>query len=234
MKSKWIHYIVYAVLFVIISVLMAIAFSQRTKIKIADNNIEALRDTVTSTKLKNDELLSYKKAYILKSSEFSEYINITDKKIKELEKKLDSKIESVVIVETKTEIDTVYMESNLTSGDTIMVDFFYKDNWLSLNGNVGIFNNTSFATMNNISMNVPLTIGLTKDNTYFATTECPYISFPEINGAASEKIAKKKTGRTIGLQVGLGAFCGYDPIVGRTTFAVGIYGGFGIGWGLSY
>jgi hypothetical protein len=86
-------------------------------------------------------------------------------------------------------------------------NFSFSDNWLSLSGTT-IYKDYKFSTtLNNLSMDVPLKIGTTKDNTWFVTTENPYVSFSSIEGASIEKVKPKRF--SLSIQTGLGLSYGY-------------------------
>ena len=96
-------------------------------------------------------------------------------------------------------------------------DFSFSDNWLSLSGTT-IYKDYKFSTtLNNLSMDVPLRIGTTKDNTWFVTTENPYVSFSSIEGASIEKAKPKRFSLSIhagvGLSYGYGISSSVDGIV---------------------
>jgi hypothetical protein len=95
--------------------------------------------------------------------------------------------------------------------------------------------NTS-TTLNNMSMSVPLELGITDDNQFFAVSKNPYIVITDVNGAKilSNKNKPKRwcVGPTI--TVGIGYGCGTDFNGGsiKKGLIVGVMGGFSVTYNL--
>lgn len=202
----------------------------------AENNIEAIKDTVKTYKLKNDELLYAQQGFLLEKAELEKYIGISKKTINELEKELDSKIALISKLEGNVRIDTLeVIDSIFIDNDTLFNNFVYQDNWLYLNGLTKYYDNISNTTINTIAMSAPITIGTTKDNQWFVTSENPYITFTDIKGANLEKAKPKRW--ALGVQVGLGVIggagiCGSSDNIVRSGWVIG-FGPY-IGIGISY
>ena len=86
-------------------------------------------------------------------------------------------------------------------------------------------------------MDVPLKIGTTKDNTWFVTTDNPYVSFSSLEGASLDKTKPKRF--SLSLHTGIGLSYGYG-ISGSTDeiirngwfFGPAIHIGAGVSWKL--
>lgn len=200
-------------LLLIILVILATSFIMSTsctkqKLDIAENNISALTDTISTYKLKNGELLYEKQGYIAEKEQLSTFIRVQESEIKELEKKLGSAISTITKLKQEVKVDTLKLIDSvyLYEGET-RNDFSFSDNWLSLSGTT-IYKDYKFSTtLNNLSMDVPLKVGTTKDNKWFVTTENPYVSFSSIEGASIEKAKPKRFSLTV--HAGLGLSYGY-------------------------
>lgn len=223
-------------LFLIVCGLSVYNVTTKNDLTKAENNIVAIQDTVKAYKLKNGELLYAQQGFLLEKAELEEYIDISKKTINELEKELDSKIALISKLEGNVRIDTLeVVDSIFISNDTLFNNFVYQDNWLYLNGLTKYYDNISNTTINTISMNAPITIGTTKDNQWFVTSENPYITFTDIKGANLEKAKPKRW--SLGVQVGLGVIggigiCGSSDKIVRSGWVVG-FGPY-VGIGLNY
>ena len=208
----------------IILVILATSFIMSTsctkqRLDIAENNISALTDTLSTYKLKNGELLYEKQGYITEKEQLSTFISVQESEIKELEKKLGSAVSTIAKLKQEVKVDTLKLIDSVYvyEKDEIRNDFSFSDNWLSLSGTT-IYKDYKFSTtLNNLSMEVPLKIGTTKDNTWFVTTENPYVSFSSIEGASIEKVKPKRFSLSIyagvGLSYGYGISSSVDGIV---------------------
>jgi hypothetical protein len=206
------------------------------KLDITENNIKALTDTVNVYSLKNQNLLYEKQGYILDKQDLEKYIDIKEKEIKEIEKKLDSSIETIAKLKGQVSIDTIQViDSVYIKDDVLYNEFSYKDDWVFISGITTYENELFNTTLNTISMDIPLKVGTTKDNQWFVTSENPYVNFTSIEGANIEKSKPKRWSVTAG--VGVGAVGGWgisgasDGFV-RDGWIVGI--GFYAGVGISY
>lgn len=235
LKNNW------KVVLLIILVILTTSFIMSTsctkqKLDIAENNISALTDTLSTYKLKNGELLYEKQGYIAEKEQLSTFIGLQESEIKELEKKLSSAVSTIVKLKQEVKVDTLKLiDSVYIYDDEIRNDFSFSDNWLSLSGTT-IYKDCNFSTtLNNLSMDVPLKIGTTKDNSWFVTTENPYVSFSSIEGASIEKTKPKRF--SLSIHAGVGLSYGYG-ILGANDGLVRSGWFFGpavhIGAGVSY
>lgn len=135
-----------------------------------------------------------------------EELEMTKSELKEIQKKV-GQVKTITKIETHIKTDTIYMENTVeVRGDTIIAPFEHFDEWVGLSGQTTIFENKSLTRLNGISMHVPLTIGQSENNTFFATTPNPYVRFTNIVGVSKPEPKKKHWG--IGINVGPGLY--YD------------------------
>lgn len=237
-KDNWKNILLIVFFFITLSLVMSTTCASKN-LHIAENNISALTDTLNCYEMRNGELLYEKQGYILEKKHLEEYIGVCEKDIRELENKLECALSTISKMQAHVKIDTIYMTDTTFIYDDGLVrnDFTYNNEWLSLSG-ITTYNGCKFSTqINSIYMDVPLKIGTTKDNTWFATTENPYVNFSCIEGANLEKVKQKRW--SFGIQLGVGVFGGVgvtgcsDGIM-RTgwTIGTGFYGGIGFSYKL--
>jgi hypothetical protein len=230
------------ILCVLCLVLIGVTTCQHKDNSILENNIAALNDSVHTYQLKNGELMYEKQGYIAEKAELEKYIGIKESEIKEIEKKLKSALATIANLRAQVRIDTVQMRDSIEvlPDSTYNCHFNYNDKWLAINGTTQVkldpFN--SHTILNNINMEVPLKVGMTKDNKWFVTSENPYVQFTQVEGANLDSNKQKRW--SLSLQVGLGGFVGYGasfPVHSGTVQSgivagVGLYGGLGFSYRL--
>lgn len=185
------------------------------KITLLTHNLEAVKDSLTTSKLENGDLLSSKQTLILDKKELSEELNISKNTIKEIEKTLNSKIAHIAKLEAQIKLkdtiwmkpDTVYVKENYT-----IKKFTWHDEWAMVKSSViGDNVNNSKMTIDKLYINTPVEVGLTEDYNFWVKTPNPYIV---INGITSAVIDG-------------------SPIKAKDKrFHHGIYVGFGFNYGL--
>jgi hypothetical protein len=167
-----------------------------------------------------------------------DYVTIKDKSTDTLTKALPNKITTIrtVIDYVKNKFITIQttskLKNNLQRIGENDPDFMYSDKWISINGkNNIIFEQNKLkdisTSLDSVSMELDLRIGLTKSNKFFVETSNPYVKFSSIEGAyLNKKVADTKRVKfTWGFQLGFGASYGLI----NKNMDVGPYGGFGIG-----
>lgn len=197
-----------------------------------EENIEAYKDSIHTLNLSNGELLAYKKSFMDENNNLHEYLNMSKKEYKELEKKLNEKIDYISELESNIRVDSIVMHDSVYIGfdSTLIIPFSYTDKWVSLGGETTVFDSACAETrIDGIKMDIPLVVGFDRNNKFFAETENPYVNFTSINSAVSTKNNKQKRWN-VGLQVGVGAQ--YDII--HKTLGVGPYVGVGIAYGFDF
>ena len=197
-----------------------------------EESIEAYRDSIHTLHLSNGELLAYKKSFMDENKSLHEYLNMSKKEYKELEKKLKEKIDYISELESNIRVDSIviYDSVYIDSDSTLIIPFSYSDKWIALGGETTVFYFTCAETrIDSIKMDIPLVVGFDRNNKFFAETENPYVNFTSINSAVSTKNNKPKRWN-VGFQVGVGAQ--YDLI--HKTLGVGPYVGLGISYGFDF
>jgi hypothetical protein len=225
----WLMIIAEAMLFLFIMTMMNRCNSE--KVDVLETNIIGYRDSLKTVELKNGELISYKQSLILNNEALREELNISKTEIKDLEKKLDSKIAQVNKLSSMLQMkDTVFMKSDtvyINSDSTSTKIFKWSDNWTELTANVtGASIIESNLALYDFRVKVPLEFGITEDYKVWAKSPNPYLVIEDISSATvyGSTIYPKKKRWSWGLQVGFGA--GYDVISKR--FVVGPYAGAGV------
>ena len=201
--------------------------------KTNQQNLKAAQNELYEVKLKNGELLSVRDSYIATIDDLESLLDVSKNEIKDLQRKLDSKIAYIAKIETDTKIeyievvrDSIIYVNN--KPDNIILPFHYNDKWLNIKGQNNIKIGENFecnTTLNKISINTPLTVGVTDDYQIFVSSSNPYIHFNEIEGAVLDK-SKFRPRKKIfnwGFQMGFGPM--YDII--DNDISVGIYCGVG-------
>ena len=225
-------YIGEAVIFITIIALLWGYFS--SKLDVSEQNLKAAKGRMEQVELKNGELLAHRDSYIASINDLEELLDISKKEAKEIQRKLDSKIAYISKIESEVRIE--YIETVRDSIIYINNDpkeatstFRYNDKWIDLIGRNDFTFGETFSyntTIESLSMDVPLNVGLTNDYQIFVKTSNPYVSFSSIDGAViNNSILKPRKKRfSWGLQLGVGAM--YDIL--NKNVAVGPYGGLGV------
>lgn len=184
--------------------------NQNRKMDKYENNYAAAKDTIEYYKMKNGELMAEKQMYIMNEKELREQLGLSKDEINDLKKKLGAGIKTITKVETRVVIDTIVMQSEpiYVDKDTLSGRFSFTDNWLAMNGRINYGRGNLTTTLDNATMSVPLTVGMSDDYKYFVSTNNPYVTITEINGVVNEKMIPKKKHWGIGINVGPGVY--YD------------------------
>lgn len=226
----------YSTICILLGLLVLFIFlfiNKRDNLNIAEHNIKSLNDTIRVEKLKNGELIEYKNSLIIEKSELEKYLCITNKEIKELERKLNEKVLYISKLEGEIRVDTLFLKDSVSTNDSITYIYHFNDinKYYQLSGYTEVDgNNKGNTVITNNTMNMKLKVGLDDDWKIFVTSDNPYITFSGIDGAVLDKdvylkrIKQKKWG--IGIQAGIGMQYGLI----HKTFDVGPY----IGVGISY
>lgn len=203
--------------------------AKNDNIKIYKNNIEALSNELDSFRLKNNELVVTKQNLILEKNKLEEYLDISKKEIKELEKKLDSKIKYIASIEGKVTMDTVEIHDSIyiDPNGNMSLYFDYTDKWVTLGGHSTQTTFDDFyTTLDTLSMNVPLKVGLTDDRKIFVQSSNPYMNITDIKGAYVDESQLRKIINRFGLCFYLGWGVQYGMFTQK--FDTGPQAGFGV------
>lgn len=201
----------------------------------ANRTISALRDSIEVVELKNGDLLYEKQSLLVEKAELEEYLDVSKKEIKEIERSLNSSLAYIADLEGKISLtkEITVRDSLIYVHDTLTrYSFDYKDNWLEINGLTDIRGKDAFTTLQTISVPMNLSVGLTENYNIFVKTDNPYVSFNNITGAVIDKstIYPRPKRFNIGIQVGVGPQ--YDFV--HRTLGVGVYAGFGLSYGFCF
>ena len=146
-----------------------------------DNYYTAI-DSVNVIQTKNNELIYERDNFKLNYDELDKQ---SQRKIKELERELDKQIKYISELKGNINIDTLIIKDSVyVSDDITHIIFNYSDDWFKVNGTT-LLGQDTITTINNIYMDVPLTLGLTQDgnkSSIFVNTKNPYVTFSNIEG----------------------------------------------------
>ena len=227
-KKTLLGYIIEGVIFIAIIAAVWGFFSNR--LDTSEQNLKAARGHIEQVELKNGELLTARDSYIATISDLEDLLDISKQEIRDIQRQLDSKVAYISKIESEVRVE--YIETVRDSIIYINSDpnvatstFRYNDKWVDLIGRNDFTFGEKFSyntTIESLSIDVPLNVGLTNDYQIFVKTPNPYVSFSSIDGAVIDnsvlKPRKKRFGW--GLHGGIGVM--YDVIdndiaVGPTT-----------------
>lgn len=204
-KQTWILLGIEALMF--IGLIIGVKSCDNAKINDVEQNLLASRDTIEMLHMKNGELVYEKSLYILKEKELLNQLEMTKKELDDVKKQIGQPV-VITKVETKLQYDTIWStkDSIIYRDKETIALFRYDDEWLSFDGKTYINDSTSRTQINNINIPVPLTIGITEDYKFFASSKNPHLTITEINGAVikdkSLNQQKKRWSHGISLSVG--------------------------------
>ncbi len=175
-----------------------------------EQNWKAAMDSVKYYKLENGNLLAERASFILSEQKMCKQLDMSNTELKELKKKLGSTIAQLAKVQSEVRVDSILIPSDpiYISQDSIIAPIQYRDSWMTLSGQYNYANGTGLTSIYNLSMDVPLTIGQTKDMQYFVTSSNPYVHVTDIVSTINEKVVPKK--KHWGFGVSIGPSIGYD------------------------
>lgn len=221
-----------AILFILLSLMIGIIIRKNNNITIIENNLSAATEKIEVLKTTNGDLLAKNRSYITTINSLEDYINISKKEVKDLQKTLDDKILYISELETLINIKPteVHDTTVVYKDSTFNFTFNFSDKWYKLIGNSSFDYNRVKTEINTLYVNVPLCVGLTDDWKIFVTTPNPYVVFNDIEGALLDKevYLKQQKKKRLGISISLGIYTGYD------LFDKSIYIGPGAGCGVSY
>ena len=194
------------------------------------HNYEVLRDSIEVIKTKHGEVLYENGSLIIEKKELSDALDISKKQIKDYEKALDSKIAYISKLEAQLKIkDTVYVTEVIHDTLTNSYKAHYDDNWLNFDQDILFFTpDRPILKTYNISMNMPLKVGIGDNYRIFVTSPNPYFNVTSLEGAVIDgsMFMKKQSRWVLGSYIGFGL--DYDLI--HKDIGVGPQVGVGIGF----
>lgn len=227
-NQTWILLGIEAIMF--IGIIIGVKSCDNSKINNIEQNLIASRDTIEVLQMKNGDLVYEKSLYILKEKELLEQLDITKSELNDIKDKIGDPV-VITKTETKLQFDTIWSTKDSIiyrdiEKNEIITSFDYKDEWLSLNGKTYINDSISKTQINNIKVPVPLTIGITDDYKFFASSKNPYLTITSIEGSLIENktLNPKKQKISHGFTISAGPQ--YNIITGK--FDIGVQAGYGI------
>lgn len=230
-KKTLLGYIIEGIVF--IAIIAAVWGIYNNKLDTSEQNLKAARGRIEQVELKNGELLSSRDSYIATINDLEELLDITKQEVKDIQRQLDSKVAYISKIESEVRIEyietvrdsIIYVNSNPNIATST---FRYNNEWVDLIGQNEFIFGEQFdykTTIESLSMDVPLNVGLTNDYQIFVKTPNPYVSFSSIDGAVIDNsiLKPRKKRFNWGLQMGFGAM--YDIVDKDIT--VGPYAGVG-------
>lgn len=221
-----------AALIVLLGLMIEIIMHKNNNIAVIKNNLKAATEEIEVLKTANGELLAKKQSYVTTINNLEDYINISKKEVKDLQKTLNDKILYISELETLVDIKPteVHDTTVIYKDSAFNFTFNFSDKWYKLIGNSSFDFNRVKTEINTLYVNVPLRVGLTDDWKIFVTTQNPYVVFNNIEGALLDKNAylKQQKKKKWGISISVGMYAGYNLL------SKYIYIGPGIGCGISY
>ena len=230
-KKTLLGYIIEGIIF--IAIIAAVWGIYNNKLDTSEQNLKAARGHIEQVELKNGELMSSRDSYVATINDLEELLDITKQEVKDIQRQLDSKVAYISKIESEVRVE--YIETvrdsiiYVNSDPNIATSTFrYNNKWVDLVGRNEFNFGEQFdykTTIESLSVNVPLNVGLTNDYQIFVKTPNPYVSFSNIDGAVIDNsiLKPRKKKFNWGLQMGFGAM--YDVM--NKNIAVGPYAGVG-------
>lgn len=172
------------------------------------HNYEVLQDSVEVIETRNGELLFENGSLILQRKELFDALDLSQRQVRDYEKALGSKLAYISKLEAQLKIkDTVVVKEVVHDTLTNSYTMGYDDNWLKFNQKLSFdeSNNPVLKTYD-ISMNVPLKVGIGDNYRIFVTSPNPYFNVTEIEGAVIDgsRFAQKPRRWTFSIYAGWG------------------------------
>ena len=194
------------------------------------HNYEVLQDSVEVVKTRNGELLYENGSLILQRKELFDALDLSQRQVRDYEKVLGAKLAYISQLEARLEVkDTVVVKEIVYDNITNTYSMAYRDKWLNFDQTLSWDEwNQPILKTYNITLDVPLKVGLGDNYRIFVTSPNPYFNITSIEGAVIDgsQFATKPSRWTLGAYMGFGL--DYDLI--HKTVGVGPQVGVGIGF----
>lgn len=191
----------------VVVILLGICIYLGNELRYVNQNLKAAKGQVEQLVLENGEIVAIRDSYISSYNEIKEQLELSNKEIRSLKKKLGEKPKTITKIETIIKYDTI--QPIQTTQPNL---FNYKDDWVSFHLDI------DKPLISNLSINAPLKVGMTKDKV-FVYSDNPYLNITSV-----ENHIKKPSRWSVGLQMGTGLT--YDIIQNRV--GLGLYYGIGL------
>lgn len=201
------------------------------KLETSEQNLIAYKGQMEQLELKNGELIATRDSYILDKKNLEEALNVSKGEVKELEKKLNSSLAYIANMESQVRIDTVTIVKDsiiYDEGDIAQIHCDYQDEWFGVKVTTDLTGPEITTSLFDITMDVPLKVGLTDNYKLFIQSDNPYVHFTSMEGAVIEGSKLTQKQRKFGLSVQGGMGVTYD--IFSKGLGIGPYLGFGIHW----
>lgn len=216
------------VLVIVITGLSLYIHNIQTDLKDAESNLSASQDTLREYVLKNNELLWAKYMWTVNRRTLEDSLKTLNINIKELEKTLESKIATIIDLESKIDIDTtiIIKDSIVYLPDSTNQSYFnINTEWYKISG----YHYNGYTAINRLNIPLNLQVGVTQNKQIWVHSDNPYVKISSIYGASLSENELKNLSKnrfTHGIQLGIGVH--YGMISNKID--IGPY----IGYGLSF
>lgn len=191
----------------VVVILLGICIYLGNELRYVNQNLKAAKGQVEQLVLENGEIVAIRDSYISSYNEIKEQLELSNKEIRSLKKKLEEKPKTITKIETIIKYDTI--QPIQTTQPNL---FNYKDDWVSFHLDI------DKPLISNLSINAPLKVGMTNDKV-FVYSDNPYLNIMTV-----ENHIKKPSRWSVGLQMGTGLT--YDILQNRV--GLGLYVGVGL------
>ena len=201
------------------------------KLDISEQNLIAYKGKMEQLELKNGELITVRDSYIMDKKQLEEELGVTKKEVKNLEKKLESSLAYISNIESQVRIDTVTIVKDsiiYDEGDIAQIHCDYQDEWFGVKVTTDLTGPEITTSLFDITMDVPLKVGLTDNYKLFIQSDNPYVNFTSMEGAVIDGSKLRQKQRKLGLSIQGGMGVNYDLI--SKQLGVGPYLGVGVHW----
>ena len=224
----------FAVMIAVLCVIIACMWSYNSNLYRSNDkwkhNYEVLQDSVQVIETKYGEVLYERGSLILEKKELEDAIGISKKQVKEYEKALGGKLAYISQLEAQLKVrDTIKITEIIHDTLSNSYSMRYNDDWLKFDETFSLLNPSKpEMSVYNISMNIPLKVGLGDNYTIFVTSPNPYFNVTDIEGAVIDgsRFTRKIPKWSFGAYAGVGL--NYDLI--HKTIGAGPQVGVGIGF----
>ena len=195
----------------------------KNKVKDLRHNVTALSDTLYEFRSTNGQLVQWNNALIVDKDRLADELEDEQMSKREIERELNAKIAALTKLKAQIRYDTIRLTDTVQvlADSVVLAPIRYTDEWLTLQGSTKIKGGLSETTIGELSVNAPLTIGVSKDNQVFVTSANPYLRVEALNSYTLPKTKQRR--------VGLGLYCGFGVQYGILTKKIDIGPQMGIG-----
>lgn len=167
-----------------------------------NTNIEALTDTITYIKSKNNDLIATKTIYEANIKDLQSLNNELYEDIKNMNvKNPETVIKYVGAIDNKSN-DTTYIIKNDTIYKGFSKSFDFSNKWRTFNGSLDYIPDSLKFNINNDIVYFDYTVIVDDDNKLYIKSSNPYVKYEEMTGLTLPKQKQKRFG--IGPHIGYG------------------------------